>query len=148
MKIFLALLLTLLSLNSFANTIESIKFKGMVHISEPVALRMLDFAVGDNVSDEQIHESLKKYYEQGYFKDAWVDLKNGELTYSFEEKALISKIELKGWKESDDEVKDAVIQIKKGTLYDEKKLEAAKKRIIDAISQEGKIDSVVEIETT
>ncbi len=146
MKIFLALLLTLLSLNSFANTIESIKFKGMVHISEPVALRMLDFAVGDNVSDEQIHESLKKYYEQGYFKDAWVDFKNGELTYNFEEKALISKIELKGWKENDDEIIDSVIQIKRGSLYDDKKLNAAKKRIIEAISQDAKIDSVVEIQ--
>ena len=54
---------------------------------------------------------------------------------------------LEGWKENDeDEVKGTIIQIKKGSLYNEKKLQDAKKRIIAAISQEGSIDSVVEIE--
>jgi len=146
MKIFLAALLTLLAINSQARTIESIKFEGMVHISQPVALRMLDFAVGDEVSNENINESLRKYFEQGYFKDAWVDFNDGELTYHFKEKALISKIELKGWKENDEEILDAVIQIKRGSLYDDKKLNAAKQRIIEAISQDAKIDSVVEIQ--
>ena len=146
MKILLATLFTLITINSYAQVIESIKFEGMVHISEPVALRMLDFSVGDDVDVEVINKSLKKYFEQGYFKDAWVEINNRELTYHFKEKALISKVELKGWKENDEEVKDSVIQIKRGTLYDEKKLKAAKDRIIDAISQDAKIDSVVEVQ--
>ena len=146
MKILLAALLTLITINSYAQTIESIKFKGMVHISEPVALRMLEFGVGDNVDRKMINKSLKKYFDQGYFKDAWVEFNAGILTYHFKEKALISQVELKGWKEKDEEIKDSVIQIKRGTLYDEKKLKAAKDRIIEAISQDAKIDSVVEIQ--
>ncbi len=146
MRIFLALLFALLATSAFSHTIKSIKYSGMVHISEPVALRMLKFEVGDAVSDEMIDASVKAYYAQGYFDDIWVDLKDEELTFHFKEKLHISKIELKGWKESDTEVKDNVIQIKVGALYDEKKLEAAKKRIIDAINQDGKIDSVVEIQ--
>ncbi|PHS56423.1 MAG: outer membrane protein assembly factor BamA [Sulfurimonas sp.] len=145
MKIFLAVILTLIGISSYAHTIESIKYEGMVHISKPVALRMLDFSVGDNVDDEAINKSLKKYFDQGYFKDAWVEINDGELIYHFKEKALISKIELKGWKENDEDTKEAVIQIKRGSLYDEKKLKAAKDRIIEAISQDAKIDSVVEI---
>lgn len=145
MKIFLAILLTLLAVNSSAYTIKSIKYEGLVHISEPVALRMLKFDVGDTVDDDVIDKAIKAYYDQGYFEDAWVDMKDDELTFYFKEKALISKVELKGWKENDAEVQDTVIKIKKGSLYDEKKLEAAKKRIIEAISQDAKIDSVVEI---
>ncbi|MDQ1264732.1 MAG: outer membrane protein insertion porin family [Campylobacterota bacterium] len=146
MRIFLAFLLALMATTSFAYTVKSIKFNGLVNLSEPVALRMLGFEAGDDVSDETIDKSIKKYFEQGYFEDVWVEIKDGELVYYFKEKPHISNIELKGWKENDSEAKESIVQIKVGSLYDEKKLEAAKKRIIDAINQEGKIDSVVEIE--
>jgi len=146
MRIFLATMLTLLSINSFAYTIKTINYDGMVHISKSVALRMLPFSIGDDVDDEMIDKSIKKYFKQGYFNDIWVDFEDGVLTYHFKEKALISKVELKGWKEGDKDILDSVVQIKRGSLYDEKKLEVAKKRIIEAISQDGKIDSVVEIE--
>lgn len=146
MKIFFSTLLFLLTTSIYAEVVKSINYDGMVHISEPVALRMLTFEKGDDISREMVDDAIKKYFNQGYFNDVWAEFTDGALTFYFKEKAIISKVELKGWKESDDEVKDSVIQIKKGTLYNEKKLEAAKKRIIDAISQEGKIDSVVEIE--
>ncbi len=146
MRIFLATMLALLTVNLSAITIKSINYEGMVHISEAVALRMLAFEVGDTIDDKAIDKSIQKYFKQGYFDDIWVDENDGVLTFHFKEKAIISKIELKGWKENDKEIKDSVVQIKKGSLYDEKKLEAAKKRIIEAISQDGKIDTVVEIE--
>lgn len=147
MKNILAALLTLMSMAIYAYEVKEIRYEGMVHISESVALRMLDFEVGENVDDEMVDRAVVKYFKQGYFEDLRADYEDGVLTFVFKEKPIISKIELKGWKESDDEIKDSVIQIKRGSLYDEKKLEAAKKRIIDAISQDGKIDSVVEIET-
>lgn len=146
MRIFLATLLTLIAVNSFAYTIKSIKYDGMVQMSESVALRMLKFEIGDSVDDKMLDESVKAYHKQGYFEDIWADVdESGVLTFHFKEKPLISNIELKGWKEGDSEIMDGVIQIKVGSLYDEKKLEAAKKRIIEAINQEAKVDSVVEI---
>ncbi len=146
MKIFLASILTLLSINAFAFTVKSIKYEGMIHMSEPVALRMLDFEVGNEVDEKTIDEAIKKYFKQGYFTDIWVENENGDVTFKFKEKPVISLIELKGWKESDEEIKKSVIQIKKGSLYNQQKLEAAKKRIIEAINKDGKIDSVVEVE--
>lgn len=146
MKIFLATLLALFALNSQAATIQAINYEGVGQISESVALRMLDFDVGDEMNEKKVDAAIKKYFEQGYFEDIYADFTDGTLTFHFKEKAIISKIELKGWKENDEEIQDSVIQIKKGSLYDEKRLEAAKKRIIEAISQDGKIDSVVEIE--
>jgi len=47
MRIFLTVLLFLITTQAVAQTIKSIKFDGMIHMSEPVALRMLDFKVGD-----------------------------------------------------------------------------------------------------
>ncbi len=147
MRIFFLLTLILLPLRLFAYEIKSIQYDGLVHISEGVALRMLECNVGDDVSDEQIDKELKKYYKQGYFDDIWVTYEEGVLTFHFKEKAIIAKVVLEGWKENDEEVLENVVRIKKGSLFDMAKLEAAKKRIIEAISQDGKIDSVVEIRT-
>ena len=147
MKIFLSTLLLFFSLTLSAEVVKEIQFDGLVHISEPVALRMLSFEKGDDINVEDVDKAIKTYFDQGYFNDIWTEFNDGILTFYFKEKAIISQVELKGWKEDDDDVMDSVVQIKKGTLYDEVKLEAAKKRIIEAISQEGKIDSVVEIET-
>ena len=146
MKILLILFLFLITTNSFAQVIKTIKYDGMVHISEPVALRMIDFEAGDDIDSKMIDSAIKKYFKQGYFNDIWAEIDDAVLTFYFKEKPIISQVELKGWKESDEDVKDTVIQIKKGSLYNERKLQAAKKRIVDAISQEGKIDSVVEIQ--
>ena len=148
MKIFLPLFMILFTNTLFAQVVKSIKYDGMVHISKTVALRMLPFEEGDDINKEDVDIAIKKYFAQGYFNDIWTEFDNGILTFYVKEKAIISQVELKGWKESDDDVKESVIQLRKGTLYDEKKIEAAKKRIIEAISQEGKIDSVVEVKTT
>jgi len=146
MRIFLTLFLLLSTSTLFGQIIKTINYDGMVHISEPVALRMLDFDVGDDVSKKDIDDAIKKYFRQGYFNDIWVEIEDSELTFFFKEKAIISNVELQGWKENDDDIMSAVVKIKKGTLYNEKTLLDAKKRIVEAISQEGKIDSVVEIQ--
>jgi len=144
----LFLLLTLfVTLTLWADVVKSINYDGLVHISKTVALRMLPFEPGDDIDVEDVDKAIKKYFKQGYFNDIWTEFEDGKLTFYFKEKAIISQVELKGWKENDDDVKESVIQIKKGTLYDPQKIEAAKKRIIEAISQEGKIDSVVEVKT-
>ena len=39
----------------------------MVHMSKSVALRMLDFGIGDEVAEKKIDMAIKKYFEQGYF---------------------------------------------------------------------------------
>ena len=147
MKFFLAFFFLLLSTHSFATVIKSVEYNGMVHMSESVALRMLDFNVGDDVDSLMINKAIKKYFAQGYFNDIWAEVDDSTLIFYFKEKPIISQVELKGWKEDEDDIKDSVIQIKKGSLYNEKKVEAAKKRIIDAIGKKGKIDSVVEVET-
>jgi len=146
MKILFSAILILLTSHLSAQIIKNIQYEGMVHMSEPVALRMLPFEKGDDVSDKMINDALQKYFDQGYFNDAWVEIKEKVLTFHFKEKAIISQVELKGWKESEEEIKESVIQIKKGSLYNEKRLQEAKKRIIETINQDGKIDSVVEIQ--
>ena len=147
MKFFFTLAFLFATTQLFSQTIRSIQYDGLIHLSKDVALRMLTFEVGDDIDEEMLDQAIKKYYRQGYFNDISAEIdENGVLTFYFVEKPVISKVELIGWKENDETVQDTVIQLKKGTIYSERKVEDAKKRIIEAISQDGKIDSVVEIQ--
>ncbi len=119
----------------------------MIHISEAVAKRLNEVKIGEPLDPMAVDKTVKNFFDQGYFEDVWADEDEGKVTFHFKEKPIISKIELKGYKENDEEAKKTLLQIEKGALYDEKRLEGAKKRIIDALSTDGKIDSVVEIDT-
>jgi len=145
MKFILGTILTFITINAFASTVNSINYEGLYHISKPVATRMLSFEVGDDIDEKIIDKEIQKYYKQGYFKDVWADFDNGKLTFVFQERAIISQVELKGYKDDDNEVKDSIIQLKRGTLYSEKKVESAKKRLKSVLNRDGKIDSVVEV---
>lgn len=146
-KITLSLFLSSVLLCAATETITSIKYEGMVHISEAVAKQLNEVKIGEPLDQARLDKTIKTFFEQGYFEDVWADQEEGTVTFHFKEKPIISKIELKGFKENDEEAKKSLLQIEKGALYDAKRIESAKKRIVEALNQEGKIDSVVEVET-
>ena len=127
--------------------VQSIRYEGMVHISETVAKRLNEVKIGEPLDPAVLDKTIKNFYEQGYFEDIWAEENDGVVTFHFKEKPVISRIELKGYKENDEEAKKSLLQIEKGALFDEKRLESAKKRLIEALRQDGKIDSVVEIDS-
>jgi len=92
MKIFLVTLLLLITTNLFAMTIKSIDFNGMVHISKPVALRMLTFDVGDTIDATTLDKAIKKYYNQGYFNDIWAEFDNGNLHFTLKRKLVYQRL--------------------------------------------------------
>jgi len=55
--------------------VKQIKFDGLLHLSPSVAKEVAGIREGDKVDAEQIDESVKNLYSQGYFKDVWVEKK-------------------------------------------------------------------------
>ena len=147
-KITLSLFLSSALLYAATENVTSIKYEGMVHISQAVAKQLNEVKVGEPLDPQRLDKTIKTFFDQGYFEDVWAQEEAGVVTFYFKEKPSISKIELKGFKDNDEEAQKGLLQIDKGALYDEKRIEGAKKRIIEALNQEGKIDSVVEVETT
>jgi len=146
-KFTLSLIAACTFLHASTQNVQSIEYDGMVHISETVAKRLNEVKIGAPLDQTEVDKTIKNFFEQGYFEDIWAEENDGKVTFHFKEKPIISKIELKGYKENDEEAKKSLLQIDKGALYDEKRLEGAKKRIIESLNQDGKIDSVVEIQT-
>lgn len=132
-----------------AQKITQIKFEGLAHLSPSVAMEIADLRVGDQMDPAKIDESIKKFFEQGYFEDIWVDKQGGVLIYHFKEKVAIANIQVKGYGSGDDGEKLLrTIGLKKGDLYDEARIKVAKKTLISRLESQGNYDSVVEVTTT
>lgn len=131
-----------------AQNITSIEYKGLLHISKEVATEISNIHVGEAFDINKIDESLKAFYRQGYFSDIIISATPaGGLVYQFTEKSTISKLEMHGYSSSDEEESEFLaIGLRKGDLYDARKVETAKKRLIKKIENEGYYDTVVEID--
>jgi len=130
-----------------AQNITSIQYNGLLHLSEEVATEISGIHIGDTFDINKIDESIKKFYRQGYFSDITVaNTPEGGLVYNFVEKSVISKLEMNGYSSSDEEENlFSTIGLRKGDLYDSKKVQSAKKRLIKKIESEGYYDTVVEV---
>ncbi len=130
-----------------AQTIKSIRFEGLMHLSPTLAKEMLGLHEGQELDMKKIDEAIKKFYSQGYFEDIWVDETFGNLTFHFKEKPLISQIEVLGYLENKKEELPDILGLKRGDIYDERAIAKAKARIIAQARSQGYFDTVVEVDT-
>jgi len=129
-----------------AQKVTQIKFEGLSHLSPTIAKEIAGIHVGDEINAAKINDSIKKFFAQGYFKDVWVDQNGGVLTYHFKEKLAIANVEIKGYGSGDDGKKllDG-IGLKKGDLYDERRVRKAERTLISQLESQGYYDTVVDI---
>ncbi len=143
------LLLSLIAATALhAQRIDAVKFDGLIHISDAIAKEIIGIRPGTDVSKAQIDESIKKLYEQRYFKDIWVEQQGNTLIYHVKEKPVIAKVELTGYdndKEKNEKTLKAV-GLHKGDIYDTTKIKNVKNKIAEDLQKEGYFDSVVEVE--
>ena len=141
------LLILLISINIIASEhFEKIEFLGLTQISNQVALETASFK-NNTYTIEEINQAIKQFYKFQYFQNIYVTQEKSTLTFHFEEKPFIAKIEMTGYKNRDDELKVLYTSmgIKKGTMYTKAKINEAKKSLLSTLEREGYINSVVEV---
>jgi outer membrane protein insertion porin family len=132
----------------FAQKVTQMKFEGLAHLSNTTAKEISGIHIGDQITPENINQSLKNFFSQGYFKDVWIDQKGGTLIYHFKEKLAIANVDIKGYG-TDGEGKEllAGIGIKKGDLYDDRRIKKATRTLITKLESQGFYDTVVDVQT-
>jgi len=147
-KKFIPLLLLTTTYLFSSETFDEIKFEGLTQISRDVALETLNHKNKNQYNNEEVNEDIKNFFEFGYFDNIWVTNKNNILSYHFEEKPFIAKLEMTGYKNRADELKAlfSSMGIKKGNMYTENKLKKARKVLLLTLEAEGYINSTVETE--
>lgn len=129
-------------------TVKNIQYEGLIHISPMIANEISKIKVGDVLDVQKVDRSIIEFHKQGYFEDIWVTEESGVLTYHFIEKPAIANIEINGYGSGQEqEALYKEIGIKKGDVYDESKVERARKSIMAALEKKGFYDTVVEATT-
>jgi outer membrane protein insertion porin family len=145
------ILLSWILIGSFlsAQKVTQIKFEGLAHLSPTTAKEIAGIRVGEEINAGKINDSIKNFFAQGYFKDVWVDQQGGVLIYHFKEKLAIANVDIKGYGSGDDGMKLLEgIGLKKGDLYDERRVKKAKRTLIAKLESQGYYDTVVDVSTT
>ena len=142
-----ALLLCVIGSLFAQETIEDLEFEGLMHLSPTLAKEMVGIHPGEPLDMEKVDKALKRFYRQGYFEDVWVEKKDGKLIFHFKEKPLISQIEVVGYLQDKKEELPQILGLKKGDLYDERRIEQAIEKIKEYAKSKGYFDTVVEVET-
>lgn len=128
--------------------VRAINYEGLAYISPTVANEIVNLKVGEPLNLERIDRAIIAFHHQGYFQDIWVSEEEGVITFHFKEKPSIAVIEINGYGSGAD--KDLIakeIGLKKGDVFDERKLENVKKKIISILEAKGYYDTVIEAET-
>lgn len=131
-----------------AVTINSVTYKGMVHLSELSASEISGLKKGAVLTDESSNKAIKALFAQGYFKDIFIEENNGDVIVNLKEKPVIARIDIKGVVSNDEKAIANIIGIKKGQMYDERAINLAKMRVRQFYEAKGFFDTIVGEDTT
>ena len=131
-----------------ADTIKSIEYKDVNKLSPEILNETLSMKVGQELNKDKLNDAVLKFYKYGYFDDITVLNENGSLKFIFKEKPSISNVDIKGYKSrpEDLDIVRSAINLKKGSMYTEKRVKEAKEKLLSMLESEGFINSVVETE--
>ncbi|WP_104722046.1 outer membrane protein assembly factor BamA [Helicobacter mesocricetorum] len=125
--------------------IKEVRYEGLNYISPLIANEIANVQIGKMLDIQRINQSILDFYKQGYFKDIWTTEEEGVLVFHFVEKPVIASLVISGYGAGKEQaVINKEIGLKKGDVYDEIKINATKKRIIEILEKQGRYDTVVE----
>jgi len=131
----------------FAQTVQEIDYKGLIHISPVTAQTITNLAPNSDITMEDVDRALKNLYKTGYFKTIKVDYANGKLTFICQEKPTIAKVKLINVSQDLKKLlKQEMILPKKGELLSSKKLEKLKEFIKQYYTAKGYYNTAVATE--
>ncbi len=139
-----------LSFSSEVYKFDNIKFEGLTQISSNIALDTLKLDGKKEITEEQINKAIKDFYNFNYFNDITVSKNGDDIVFNFKEKPFIVQLEITGYKTREEDLETIYnfMNLKKGTMFTQEKINNAKKALLEYIEKEGYFNSVVEIETT
>ena len=131
---------------AYAQEIKSIKYDGLVYMSDLLAQEVTGIKKGDTLNEKKLDTAILALYEQGYFKDVYATFDNGNLVFHFVEKPRVASLEIKGYgTEQERETLYKQLSLKKGDVFDAQKLQNTKETLQTILEVQGYYGSTIEV---
>jgi outer membrane protein insertion porin family len=121
-----------------SENVQKIEVIGNKRVPTDTILYYLDFKIGDKATKENIDNSVKNLYSQGFFSD--ISIKQSAknvITIKIEENPVIRKITIEGSKKLKAATIKKELQVKEGTIYSKFQLDSDVKRIESTYKKMG-----------
>ncbi|WP_440676830.1 outer membrane protein assembly factor BamA [Candidatus Pelagibacter sp. HIMB1587] len=130
----------LIFLFSFAKAIEikDIQIKGNERISDETIILFSEFSIGNDITNKDLNEIVKKLYGTDFFNDVNVKILDQVLLITVAEAPIIDKVEFEGIKSEN--IKDNInsfINLKSRSSFNEFLVSEDRKKIISYLRQTG-----------
>ncbi len=139
-KIFLkTLFLTLFFMSVSKSTIiEKIEINGNLRVNNETIKMFTGIKVGDDLTNNQLNDALKKLYETNFFEDVQLRIEDSILKISVKENAIIRSIKIDGVKNKTlEKALFENISLKKGASFNKFKINSDSARINNILRASG-----------
>lgn len=123
-----------------ADTIKSIKVKGLYKIKEATFLAKLPFAVGDELTEINSSRVIRDIYASAFFDDVSIEEEDGHLTFTVLERPTITDIKFEGNKDVSNESFAKILKsagLVRGRFLDAANLEAIEQSLKTQYAAKG-----------
>jgi len=128
-----------------AATVKDIQISGLQRVEPETVSAYLEIEEGQEISQQEIDEALKRLYATGLFSDVSLDmLGNGVLSVKIDENPIINQRYFEGNKDIDDSILGRELQLSSGAIYSVSKVQQDAQRIAEVYKRAGRYASVVE----
>ena len=139
-KILIKILISFIFIFNFsvAEIINEIKVTGNDRISKETIILFSGLNISENITDDELNESIKKLYKTSFFKSISISIENNILLINLTENPLIQSITINGIKIKSlrKQIKDFLIQKEKSSFV-ESKIKLDQDRIINSLRTNG-----------
>ena len=144
-KILLTTALTLaLPLAAMAENVSSITVSGNQRVDAESVRSYLSFKQGDDFTEDQANESIKRLYATSLFADVSISQKDGVVNVGVTENPIISQIAFEGNRAIDKDKLIAEVTLKPRSIYTKAAVHAETQRIADLYRKSGLYNATVE----
>src|SRR4051812_34727357 len=112
--------------------VRDIRVEGVQRTEAGTVFSYLPIKVGDRITDDKAAEAIKALYATGFFRDVRLEVQDGVLIVSVQERPTISRIDIAGNKEFDtDTLKKALrdVGIAEARIFDRGALDRAEQEM-------------------
>jgi len=95
-KVVSAVLLALISVQSFADSIEDVRVDGLVQMPSSRAFDVIGFDKGESYDSDKVYQAITSLFNTGYFSDITVYEENSVLVFDVEERPSIGNLTIEG----------------------------------------------------
>jgi outer membrane protein insertion porin family len=127
-----------------AAVVREINVKGLQSVERPTLDAFTAIKVGDDVSNSQISEAIRRTYDTGLFKDVDINLQGATLTISVIENPVIAEVKIEGNdKISDDKILPE-LKLAPRSIFNESDVQADVRRIQTLYTKGGRFNVSIE----